>query len=165
MRVLIGLCKVDQYPVPLWCANTGAGFFAILSERFQDSVSSNRSKSSHFGSFQIRCGLARRMMGKAKSHAIYAAVRHFAKNQTEKLSQYLQVDGYFNAELERKVRIFTLCMVADCPHRICGQNGIPKFPQIGAELPAKSGNAKGRKSLRKIIKDSFSGENMLSFSV
>lgn len=63
-------------------------FFAILSERLQDSVCSNRSKSSHFGSFQIRCGLARRMMGKAKSHAIYAAVRHFAKNQTEKLSRY-----------------------------------------------------------------------------
>lgn len=36
----------------------GRDFFAILSERFQDSVCSNRSKSSHFGSFQIRCGAA-----------------------------------------------------------------------------------------------------------
>ena len=100
-------------------------------------------------SFRLFSNSLRRGMNagrKSGFYAICAAVRHFAKNQTEKLSQYLQVDGYFNAELERKVRIFTLCMVADCPHRICGQNGIPKFPQIGAELPAKSGNAKGRKS-------------------
>ncbi len=35
-----------------------------------------------------------------------------------------------------------ICMVPNCPHGICGQNGIPKFPQIGCELPAKIGKRK-----------------------
>ena len=30
MGVLIEPCKVYQYPVPLWCCSTGAGFFLIM---------------------------------------------------------------------------------------------------------------------------------------
>ena len=44
-----------------------------------------------------------------------------------------------------------ICMVPNCPHGICGRSGIPKFPQIGTELPAKSGNEDGRKSLGDMI--------------
>ena len=68
------------------------------------------------------------------------------KTKPKNYLDVLRVDGHFITELKRKVRISAFCMVANCPHGICGQNGIPKFPQIGAELPAKSGNAKGRKS-------------------
>ncbi|WP_317394449.1 hypothetical protein [Agathobaculum desmolans] len=71
------------------------------------------------------------------------------KTKPKNYLDVLRVDGYFSAEPKRKVRIFMFCMVANCPHGICGQNGIPKFPQNGCELPAKSGNANGRKSSRK----------------
>ena len=142
MRVLIGLCKVDQYPVPLWCANTGAGFFAILSERFQDSVCSNRSKSSHFGSFQIRCGLARRMMEKAKSHAIYAAVRHFAKNQTEKLSRCFAGWWTFHHRIEKKSSNFRVLHGSELPARNLRAKRYSEIPADWCRTARKIGKCK-----------------------
>ncbi|WP_346703988.1 hypothetical protein [uncultured Agathobaculum sp.] len=51
------------------------------------------------------------------------------KTKPKNYLDVLRVDGYFSAEPKRKVRIF--------------------YVLHGSELPAKSGNANGRKSSRK----------------
>ena len=147
MRVLIGLCKVDQYPVPLWCANTGAGFFCNSVGKVSRFGLFKSVKKFSFRLFSNSLRLGETDDGKSKiSRHIRRSSAFREKTKPKNYLDVLRVDGHFITELKRKVRIPAFCMVANCPHGICGQNGIPKFPQIGAELPAKSGNAKGRKS-------------------